>query len=133
MTDIEKVYCLFEQSGTYKNIFRQNGIPAEDYDILNEFGQTDHICDLFAEIEKAYKGEKSIFDGINKNDLVFAFFPCTRFESKIPLSFRGQATQQKNWTDIQKLEYSMKLHEELHKLYMLICKLFIVSLRGGGG
>ena len=131
MTDIRKVYCLFEQSGTYKNIFRQNGIPAEDYDILNEFGQTDHICNLFSEIEKAYKGEKSIFDGINKNDLVFAFFPCTRFEAKIPLSFRGQLTQQKNWTDIQKLEYSMKLHEELHELYMLICKLFIVSLKGG--
>ena len=36
-----------------------------------------------------------------------------------------------NWNDIQKLEYSMKLHEELHRLYMLICKLFVISNRGG--
>lgn len=26
------------------------GIDAEDYDILNDFGQTDHVIDLFAEI-----------------------------------------------------------------------------------
>ena len=47
---INKVYCLFEQSGTFKNEFIRLGIPAEDFDILNEFGQTDHIVDLFKEI-----------------------------------------------------------------------------------
>ena len=47
---INKVYCLFEQSGTFKNEFIKLGIPAEDFDILNEFGQTDHIVDLFEEI-----------------------------------------------------------------------------------
>lgn len=46
-----KVYCLFEQSGTFKNEFKKLGIEAEDYDILNDFGETDHIIDLFAEIE----------------------------------------------------------------------------------
>ena len=46
----EKVHCLFEQSGTFKNEFRKLGINAEDYDIRNDFGQTDHIIDLFAEI-----------------------------------------------------------------------------------
>ena len=30
------------------------GIPAEDYDIQNNFNQTDHVIDLFGEIEKAY-------------------------------------------------------------------------------
>lgn len=45
-----KVYCFFEQSGTFKNEFRKLGIDAEDYDILNDFGETDHIIDLFAEI-----------------------------------------------------------------------------------
>lgn len=48
---IMKVYCLFEQSGTFKNEFKKLGIEAEDYDILNDFGETDHIIDLFAEIE----------------------------------------------------------------------------------
>lgn len=51
-----KVHCLFEQSGTFKNEFIKLGIPAEDYDIQNNFGQTDHIIDLFEEIEKAYSG-----------------------------------------------------------------------------
>ena len=45
-----KAFCLFEQSGTFKNEFKKLGIDAEDYDIRNDFGQTDHIVDLFAEI-----------------------------------------------------------------------------------
>ena len=49
-----KVHCLFEQSGTFKNEFIKLGIPAEDYDIQNTFGQTDHVIDLFEEINKAY-------------------------------------------------------------------------------
>ena len=52
--DIRKAHCLFEQSGTFKNEFIKLGIPAEDYDIQNHFNQTDHVIDLFAEIEKAY-------------------------------------------------------------------------------
>ena len=47
---------MFEQSGTFKNEFLKLGIPAEDYDIQNNFGQTDHVVDLFAEIEKAFVG-----------------------------------------------------------------------------
>lgn len=129
---INNVYCLFEQSGTFKNEFKKFGINAEDYDILDEFGETDHNIDLFSEIEKGYKGEPSIFDKIGETDLVFAFFPCTRFESRIPLGFRGELVQQKNQSDVEKIEYSMKLHEELHELYILICKLFSICLRGGG-
>lgn len=128
---IDKVYCLFEQSGTFKMAFKNLGYEAEDYDILNDFGQTDHIIDLFAEIEKAYDGKPSLFDEITKNDLIFAFFPCTRFEDIIPISFRGEQPQQAKWPDEQKLAYSMKLHDELHDLYVLICKLFIVAIRGG--
>ena len=52
--DIRKAHCLFEQSGTFKNEFIKLGIPAEDYDIQNHFNETDHVIDLFAEIEKAY-------------------------------------------------------------------------------
>lgn len=43
-------HCLFEQSGTFKNEFKKLGIEAYDYDILNEYGQTDFQVDLFAEI-----------------------------------------------------------------------------------
>ena len=51
-----KVHCFFEQSGTFKQEFIKLGIPAEDYDIQDNFGQTDHLIDLFGEIEKAYMG-----------------------------------------------------------------------------
>ena len=129
---IKKAHCLFEQSGTFKNEFKKLGIPAEDYDILNDFGETDHVIDLFSEIEKAYDGKPSLFDGIGKDDIVMAFFPCIRFEAKIPLWFRGEAQQQKTWSDEQKLKNSMILHEELHKLYTLISKLFCISIGGGG-
>lgn len=35
-----KVHCFFEQSGTFKNEFIKLGIPAEDYDIQDNFGET---------------------------------------------------------------------------------------------
>lgn len=53
-----KVHCFFEQSGTFKREFIKLGIPAEDYDIQNNFGETDHQIDLFHEIEEAYRGGK---------------------------------------------------------------------------
>ena len=59
-----KVHCFFEQSGTFKNEFIKLGIPAEDYDIQNNFGQTDHIVDLFKAIDDAYDGKPSLFDEI---------------------------------------------------------------------
>lgn len=45
-----KAFCLFEQSGTFKNELIKLGIPAEDFDIQNEFGETDHVVDLYKEI-----------------------------------------------------------------------------------
>lgn len=128
---VDKVFCLFEQSGTFKNEFLKLGIPAEDFDISNDFGQTDHVVDLFGEIENAYEGQSSLFDDIGSDDLVLAFFPCTRFEAKIPLNFRGQLPQYLKYTDEEKLVNTMKLHDELHNLYILVCKLFGVCLRGG--
>ena len=59
-----KVHCFFEQSGTFKNEFIKLGIPAEDYDIQNNFGETDHTDDLFEAIEDAYGGKPSLFDQI---------------------------------------------------------------------
>lgn len=126
-----KVYCFFEQSGTFKNEFRKLGIDAEDYDILNDFGETDHIIDLFAEIRGGYNGEPSIFDSITKDDLIMAFFPCVRFENQVMLHFRGQASQMRNWSLTKKMEYCMTLQNELTEMYELVNKLFIVCIRKG--
>lgn len=43
-------HCLFEQSGTFKNEFKKLGIEAYDYDILDDYGETDFKIDLYAEI-----------------------------------------------------------------------------------
>lgn len=58
-----------------------------------------------------------------------AFFPCTRFEAQILLSFRGEQFQDKKMTDIEKLERDLKLHKELSENYELITKLAIIVLR----
>ncbi len=122
-------YCLFEQSGTFKNEFRKLGYEAFDYDIQDEFGETDYVCDLFVDIEEAYKNRESIFDNITKKDTVLAFFPCIRFEDQIQMAFRGTQYQQKKWTDEQKLEYDLKLHKELDLMYETVTKLAIVCIR----
>lgn len=75
--EVEKVHCFFEQSGTFKNEFIKLGIPAEDYDIQNNFGQTDHVIDLFGEIEKAYDGKKSVFDKITPPNSLLLFSPAS--------------------------------------------------------
>jgi hypothetical protein len=126
-----KAHCLFEQSGTFKNEFKKLGVEAYDYDILNDYGQTDFQIDVFKEIRGGYEGEPSIFDSFKPDDVIFAFFPCTRFECKVPLWFRGEAQQQKNWDELKKLKYAMKLHNELNEYYELISELaYIVIDRG---
>ena len=124
-------HCFYEQSGTFKNEFKKLGFAAEDYDILNDYGQTDHVIDLFAETDKAYKGDASIFDNIKEGDQIIAFFPCVRFEDQIQMQFRGTANQMQKWTQIQKLEYDLKLMEELKELYDQVTKLALVCLKRG--
>ena len=126
-----KYHCFFEQSGTFKNEFKKLGYEAYDYDILNDFNETDYVIDLFKEIEKGYSNLPSIFDKISLNDTILAFFPCIRFESQILLHFKGDATQLKKYSDVEKLEYCLRLHNELHELYLLITKLVIVCKRKG--
>lgn len=70
-----KVHCFFEQSGTFKNEFIKLGIPAEDYDIQNNFGETDHQVDLFKAIEDAYEGRPSLFDHVGGGRPDSGFFP----------------------------------------------------------
>lgn len=122
-------HCLFEQSGTFKNEFKKLGFKAFDYDILNDFGETDFKLDLFNEIDKAYKGEKSLFDCFFRDDIIMAFFPCTRFENQIQLSFRGEQRQDKNLSTAEKLQRGIVLHQELHNYYVLFSKLCIVAIQ----
>lgn len=129
--NIKKVHCLFEQSGTFKNEFIKLGIPAEDYDISNDFEQTDHSIDLFAEIRKGYENQPSIFDDISQDDLIFAFFPCVRFENQIMLHFRGQSHGMEKWSWQKKMRNCLRLQNELTEMYELVNKLFIICFNRG--
>lgn len=126
-----KVHCLFEQSGTFKNEFKKLGYEAYDYDILDDFGQTDFVVDLFNEIAGGYENKPSIFDDFTQDDLILAFFPCTRFENQIMLSFRGQAKQFQKWGIEEKMKYDMALMDELHRNYDLVNKMMLICLDRG--
>lgn len=128
---IKTVHCLFEQSGTFKNEFQKLGVKAIDYDIQNDFGQTDRVIDLFSEIRGGYDGKPSIFDDMTQDDLIMAFFPCVRFENQIMLWFRGQNKAQEKWNWQQKMKHCMKLQSELTEMYELVNKLFIICLDRG--
>lgn len=129
MNNNNKIFhCLFEQSGTFKNEFKKLGYIAYDYDILNHFGETDFVIDLYNEILKGYEHKPSIFDKITKDDTILAFFPCVRFENQIILYFKGTNHAQAKWDVKQKLEYDLKLHNELNQNYELITKLALICI-----
>ena len=122
-----KVHCFFEQSGTFKNEFIKLGIPSEDYDIQNHFGQTDHVIDLFAEIEKAYDGDVSVFDNITKDDLIMAFFPCIYFTGFTnPLYFTAKAFNFRNMSFKEKIDVILKRADNRNTFYKLLYKLVAV-------
>ena len=121
-----KVFCLFEQSGTFRDAFKRLGYPAFDYDIDNAFNTTDFQLNLFDEIQAAYLGNMSIFDFIKPGDLIISFFPCVRFTDKALLLFNCDGYSLRAWSDSQKVDYAYKLHCELHNYYSYLCKLFMV-------
>lgn len=126
-----KVYCFFEQSGTFKNEFIKLGILAEDYDIQNNFGETDHIVDLFAEIEAAWGGQKSIFNEITKDDLIIAFFPCIEFSCLAQLWYSLEQKDYAKWPYKKRIEYMLDKNKRRAYMYDLIMKFCGVCLIRG--
>lgn len=126
-----KVHCFFEQSGTFKNEFIKLGIPAEDYDIQNNFGETDHVVDLFAEIENAYDGKVSIFDNIGKDDLIMAFFPCIYFCAPSQMNFTWGCINYRNMSYKEKTDAILKRSKDREKFYALVIKMFAVVAEKG--
>lgn len=127
------VHCFFEQSGTFKNEFKKLGYEAFDYDIQNNFQETDFVIDLFSEIEKAYDNKESIFDKITGDDLIIAFFPCIKFCN---IAEYNQRSAQEKWRrdgmDIHRIyELLKKESDERYKLYQLCLKMHaVVEFRG---
>ena len=129
-----KVHLFFEQSGTFKNEFKKLGYTAYDYDIQNNFGETDFDNDLFAEIENAYNGKPSLFDRITPDDLIMAFFPCIYFTGSInPCYYRLNNQNYKSLTMKEKfdkiLERSRNRQYFYELLYKMICVCMLKNLR----
>ena len=126
-----KVHCFFEQSGTFKNEFIKLGIPSYDYDIQNHFGQTDHVIDLFAEIEKAYDGDVSIFDDITKDDLIIAFFPCIYFCCLSQMSMSWGCHNYKSKIIRERTELILERANKRLAFYTLAIKMLTVAKERG--
>lgn len=122
-----KVHCFFEQSGTFKREFLKLGIPAEDYDIQNNFGETDHVTDIFAEIEKAYEGGVSLFDTIAKDDLIMAFFPCIYFCAPSQMNFTWGCINYRKKTVKEKTDLILQRDKNRARFYGLAIKMLAVA------
>ena len=124
-----KIHCFFEQSGTFKKEFQKLGYEAYDYDIQNEFGETDYVIDLFKEIDNAYDNKTSIFDNITSNDLIMAFFPCIYFTGfSNPPSFTLGHNNYKNLTLREKLDKIIQRGKDRQYFYEMIQKMVGVCL-----
>ena len=122
-----KVHCFFEQSGVFKNEFIKLGIIAEDYDIQNNFKQTDHVVDLFENIKNAYEGGASVFDNITKDDLIVAFFPCIYFENIQMLYFSLESLNNRNKTISERIDDAIERLDKRSYFHKLLYKLLSVT------
>lgn len=126
-----KVHCFFEQSGTFKNEFKKLGYDAEDYDIQNNFNETDHVIDLFSEIEKAYGGGHSVFDNITEDDLIIAFFPCIYFETMSMLYFSFDSLNNQHKKRYERVKDAIDRLEKRNHLHSLLYKLTYMAEKKG--
>jgi hypothetical protein len=123
-----KVHCFFEQSGTFKKEFIKLGIPAEDYDIQNNFQQTDHVINLFAEIETAYLGGVTVFDSIGYDDLIVAFFPCIYFSQNNSVLFSYKDFNHREDSIKVKTDRILKRADDRNCYYKLLIQLVAICL-----
>ena len=122
-----KIHCFFEQSGTFKNEFIKLGYIAEDYDIQNNFGETNHIIDLFNEIEQGYEDKSSIFDNITQDDLIIAFFPCIYFETIQQLYFALAKNDFRNQPKTKQINYALDRLNKRTEYHKLLYKLAYIA------
>lgn len=126
-----KVHCFFEQSGTFKNEFIKLGIPAEDYDIQNNFNETDHVVDLFENIQNAYEGGASVFDNITKDDLIVAFFPCIYFSCLSAVWYSLTQRDYKTWTTKKIIENAIDRNRKRSEYFEILNKFCGIVLDKG--
>lgn len=121
---VKIAHLLFEQSGTFKRAFAQLGIKALDYDLQNAYGETDVPGNLFSQINRAYMGQSSIFDDIEPDDIVMAFFPCIYFCETNMMYFCGYNHNQRNQSQSEKIKGIIdrsQLRQHYYELLLQLC------------
>lgn len=126
-----KVHCFFEQSGTFKREFVKLGIPAEDYDIQDNFGETDHVIDLFREIDEAWEGRESVFDGIAADDLIIAFFPCVYFCATSQMNMSWGCVNYRGLSVRERTERILERVRKRERFYGLAVKMLAIASERG--
>lgn len=124
-----RVHCFFEQSGTFKNEFKKLGYESFDYDIQNNFGQTDYIMDLFYQIDESYRGGQSVFDEIKSDDLIVAFYPCIYFCAMSQTAFYLSNINYRGLTVEQKIQKILERSDNRKEYYDRLIKFVAVCLR----
>ena len=123
-------HCFFEQSGVFRDEFIKLGIPAKDYDLCDQFGETDWRGDLFAQIELAYSGKRSIIDRIKPDDLIIAFFPCTYFCGHNEMFFCGTSYNYRQITRYQMIDQIIERAQRRNDFYITLLKFcYVVECR----
>lgn len=126
-----KIHCMFEQSGTFKNEFKKLGYEAFDYDIQNNFGETDYVIDLFNEINNAYDNKSSIFDDISSDDIIVAFFPCIYFCATSQMAFYLTCINYRCLNDAEKIQEILKRSDKRKEYYDILIKFCAVCMGKG--
>ena len=127
-----QVPCFFEQSGTFKNEFIKLGYEAYDYDIQDNFGETDFVIDLFGEIDRAYNGGGyTVFDKMTEDDLIIAFFPCIYFCEKSQYAFYLANYNYRNLSESEKIEKILQREKARDYFYTTLIKFVGVCIKRG--
>lgn len=129
--DINNVWCLFEQSGTFAGEFRERGKTAFDVDIENRFGKTDIVEDLLASLCYTNASADSVLNKIRKDDFIMAFFPCTYFTDQSQLVSRGDGYTMKDWSVQEKISRSEQEMWKRARYYQGFCNLFEYAIDAG--
>lgn len=128
---IRHVHCFFEQSGTWKKAFATFGITAFDYDVENQFNQTDYQMDLFDEINVTYDYLTGVHDaGLSlcfrliepKTDLIVAFFSCTYFCEVNMMYFTADTVNYRDMSKTDVLPLIMERADKQNDFYKLLLK-----------
>lgn len=122
------IYCMFEQSGVFRDAFRKLGYTALDFDIDNQFGKTDMQLDLFDQIESAYNGHPSMFDDILSDDLVLAFFPCIHFSAMSQVNILWDTRNYRNMSDRTRADRILAKIRDREFYLSLMIRLFVICI-----